>query len=187
MSAVALILNLLLGVLLMAALGLGWRLERRLKALRDSQTAFTEAVGDLDRAASKAEQGLADLRAATDEAAETLAGRIDRAQQLATRLDSAINRSEAAPASRAVNSMALDAARARADLRVPPKDIRTDLILEDEPERRPFSASRLEAALAAARPPGTPPQPLRSRARIDDDLFDEAAPAPPRARLGSAR
>jgi hypothetical protein len=186
MSAVALILNALLGVLLLAALGLGWRLERRLRALRDSQTAFTQAVEDLDRAASRAEQGLADLRAATDEAADSLAGRIERAQQLASRLDSAFSRAPA-PASNAFTSgTTIDAARARADLRVPPRDVRTDLILEDdEPARRPFSASRLEAALAATRPAAAPSQPLRSRARIDDDLFDEAAP--PRMRLGTHR
>ena len=187
MSAVALILNALLGVLLLAALGLGWRLERRLRALRDSQTAFTQAVEDLDRAASKAEQGLADLRAATDEAADSLAGRIERAQQLASRLDSAFSRAPAAATTNAfTGGTTLDAARARADLRVPPRDVRTDLILEDdEPARRPFSASRLEAALAATRPAAAPSQPLRSRARIDDDLFDEAAP--PRMRLGTHR
>ena len=55
--------------------------------LRASHDSFTQAVGDLDRAAGRAEQGLADLRAATDEAAETLAGRIDRAGQLAGRLE----------------------------------------------------------------------------------------------------
>ena len=38
---------------------------------------------DLDRAAARAEQGLADLRAATDEAADSLAGRIERAGHLA--------------------------------------------------------------------------------------------------------
>src|SRR5262245_40294212 len=98
MSAVALILNLLLGGLLLAALGLGWRLERRLKALRDSQASFTQAVADLDRAAVRAEQGLADLRAATDEASEQLAGRIDRAREMTARLDGALSRAAAAPA-----------------------------------------------------------------------------------------
>ncbi|HWA63408.1 MAG TPA: DUF6468 domain-containing protein, partial [Caulobacteraceae bacterium] len=92
MSAVALILNLLLGALLVAALLLGWRLERRLRALKDSQANFTQAVADLDRAATRAEQGLADLRAATDEAAEALAGRIERARELSQRLDAVMSR-----------------------------------------------------------------------------------------------
>ena len=87
MSDIGLIMNGLLGVLLVCALVLGWRLDGRLKVLRASHDSFTQAVGDLDRAAARAEQGLADLRAATDEAAETLAGRIDRAGQLAGRLE----------------------------------------------------------------------------------------------------
>ncbi len=87
MSDIALIMNALLGVLLVGALFLGWRLEGRLKVLRASHQSFSKAVEDLDRAAVRAEQGLADLRAATDDAAETLAARIDRAGHLAVRLE----------------------------------------------------------------------------------------------------
>jgi len=87
MSDIGLIMNALLGLLLVGALALGWRLERRLKALRASHESFTQAVADLDRAAARAEQGLADLRAATDEAADSLAARIDRAGALAGRLE----------------------------------------------------------------------------------------------------
>jgi hypothetical protein len=87
MSDIGLILNGLLGVLLVGALFIGWRLEGRLKALRASHQSFTDAVHDLDRAAARAEQGLSDLRAATDEAAESLAGRIERAGLLAQRLE----------------------------------------------------------------------------------------------------
>jgi len=87
MSDIGLIMNALLGVLLVGALFLGWRLEGRLKALRASHQSFTRAVEDLDRAAARAEQGLADLRAATDEAADSLAGRIERAGHLAGRLE----------------------------------------------------------------------------------------------------
>jgi hypothetical protein len=87
MSDIGLIMNALLGALLISALFLGWRLEGRLKALRASHQSFSKAVEDLDRAAARAEQGLADLRAATDEAAETLAARIDRAGHLAGRLE----------------------------------------------------------------------------------------------------
>jgi hypothetical protein len=87
MSDIGLIMNALLGVLLVGALFLGWRLEGRLKALRASHQSFASAVEDLDRAAARAEQGLADLRAATDDASETLAARIDRAGHLAVRLE----------------------------------------------------------------------------------------------------
>ncbi|MBS0412234.1 MAG: flagellar positioning protein PflI [Proteobacteria bacterium] len=199
MSAVALILNLLLGGLLLLALGLGWRLERRLKALRESQATFVGAVQDLDRAAARAEQGLADLRAATDEAAESLAGRIAAAKTLSAKLDSSLTRAEkAAEAPRARAEVRPEArpdprpdprAEARADLRLEPRhdarfdarDIRNDLILEDEPARRPF-----EARLDAMRPRFAPPPPAatspRSRARVDDDLFDEGAGARKAAR-----
>jgi hypothetical protein len=87
MSDIGLIMNGLLGLLLVGALLMGWRLESRLKVLRASHESFTKAVEDLDRAAARAEQGLSDLRAATDEAAETLAARIDRAGALSGRLE----------------------------------------------------------------------------------------------------
>jgi hypothetical protein len=87
MSDIGLIMNALLGLLLVGALALGWRLEGRLKVLKASHQSFTKAVEDLDRAAQRAEQGLADLRAATDEAAETLAARIERAGALSGRLE----------------------------------------------------------------------------------------------------
>ena len=54
MSLIAVALNLLLAVLLVVALGFGWRLERRLKALRDSHAGFAKAVADLDQAAARA-------------------------------------------------------------------------------------------------------------------------------------
>jgi len=64
MSLIGIALNMLLAGLLLAALGLGWRLNQRLKALRDSHDGFANAVRELNAAAERAEQGLADLRAA---------------------------------------------------------------------------------------------------------------------------
>jgi hypothetical protein len=90
MTIAAFAMNGLLVVLLLAALAFGWRLERRLKALKDSHEGFAKAVADLDAAALRAEQGLADLRAATDEAAETLAERIAAAKELAMKLDAPV-------------------------------------------------------------------------------------------------
>jgi len=91
MSDIGLMMNGLLGVLLVGALVLGWRLEQRLKTLRASHDSFTQAVGDLDRAAARAEQGLADLRAATDEAVDLLADRIDKGRALAAKLERLID------------------------------------------------------------------------------------------------
>ena len=87
MSLIGLAMNVLLAALLLAALMMGWRLNRRLKALRDSHEGFAAAVTDLNAAAMRAEQGLADLRAATDEAVDLLADRIDKGRSLAIKLD----------------------------------------------------------------------------------------------------
>jgi hypothetical protein len=87
MSLIGLAMNVLLAALLLAALMMGWRLNRRLKALRDSHEGFAAAVTDLNAAAARAEQGLADLRSATDEAVDLLADRIDKGRNLAIKLE----------------------------------------------------------------------------------------------------
>lgn len=95
MSPIALMLNLLLAMLLVLALGVGWRLNRRLKALRDSHTGFAHAVGDLDRAARRAEAGLSALQTATDEALELLVSRVDKARELAVKLEQLTEQAQA--------------------------------------------------------------------------------------------
>ena len=186
MSVTAIALNGFLAVLLLVALGVGWRLERRLKALRDSHEGFAKAVADLDRAAMRAEQGLADLRAATDEAADTLADRITQAKALAAQLDERLNRPMVTPPP-ASNARAAVEQRLAAE----PRPIRAP-----EPEPSPETARRLRAEdferlldreariprdappPSATRPSG-PKETPRSRARIDDDLF-EGPEDPPR-------
>ena len=204
MSNIALIMNLSLGGLLLVALMLGWRLERRLKALRDSHKSFALAVGDLDRAAARAEQGLADLRAATDEAAETLAIRIERATALAANLERLSNdaglveerltsaRAAAPSGPPAPIQAARDAATRFAERYLAasreaprPANVRTDLILDDEDEA-PSTVTRF--APPRAEPPLHDRSALeraRSRSMVDDDLFEE--PAPRRVGLGANR
>ena len=87
MTLIGLAMNLLLGGLLVAALMLGLKLNKRLKGLRDSHDSFAIAVRELNAAAERAEQGLADLRAATDEAVDTLADRIEKGRELAAKLE----------------------------------------------------------------------------------------------------
>ena len=185
MSVTAIALNGFLAVLLLVALGVGWRLERRLKALRDSHEGFAKAVADLDRAAMRAEQGLADLRAATDEAADTLADRISRAQALAAQLDERLNRPMVTPPPA---SSARPAPEPRA---AAPRPMRTP-----EPEPSPETQRRLraedfekllereariprDAPPPSAARPSAPKETPRSRARVDDDLF-EGPEDPPR-------
>src|SRR5881392_840012 len=87
MSLIAIGLNLLLVALLTGALGVGLRLNKRLKVLRDSQDGFAGAVRELNLAAARAEQGLSDLRAATDEAIDLLGDRIEKGRALAAKLE----------------------------------------------------------------------------------------------------
>jgi hypothetical protein len=182
MSMTAIALNGLLAILLLVALALGVRLERRLKALRDSHEGFAKAVADLDRAAMRAEQGLADLRAATDEAADTLADRITQAKALAAQLDERLDRpmvtpppakpaerpAPRPPVGRSAPEPELPAETAR---RLRAEDF--EKLLERE-ARLPRNAPPPPSARAS-----TPKETPRSRARIDDDLF-EGPEDPPR-------
>ncbi|HTX49454.1 MAG TPA: DUF6468 domain-containing protein [Caulobacteraceae bacterium] len=214
MSDIGLIMNGLLGVLLVGALFVGWRLEGRLKALRASHQSFTEAVHDLDRAAARAEQGLADLRAATDEAAESLAGRIERAGLLAQRLErltadaiAAESRHAEAPRPAAVAPTREVAAQRFSERYAGPRAApaaassiaqaaaRNDLILDDD-ESAPARRAATPRRLAPVAPANDRLERLRALARpkpaaaaarprpIEEDLFD--APEPRRA-MGGAR
>ncbi|HEY8002729.1 MAG TPA: DUF6468 domain-containing protein [Phenylobacterium sp.] len=170
MSIVGLILNLLLASLLIAALGMGWRLNRRLKALRDSHDGFAVAVRDLNAAAARAEQGLADLRSATDEAIDLLADRIDKGRSLAAKLERLIDhanvpqRQAAAVADpvaeRRLGALLAAAREARPD-RAPPGE-------RAAPSERALPSGRARPAeriSSLARP-----APRRS---VEDDLFDD--------------
>jgi ABC-type transporter Mla subunit MlaD len=94
MSIIGIGMDILLAILLLAAIGFGFRLERKLKTLRNGQEAFAQAVRELDAAARRAESGLANLRAATDEAHDSLHDRILKARELKTQLDGQIARAE---------------------------------------------------------------------------------------------
>ncbi|MBI1686085.1 DUF6468 domain-containing protein [Caulobacter hibisci] len=205
MSLIAVALQVFLAVLLMVALVFGWRLERKLKALRDAQAGFGKAVADLDNAAQRAEQGLADLRAATDEASEYLADRIEKAKFLAAQLDDRMTRAASAPR---VESRAEPRPEPRQELGQrqarDPRDFVASQASEPPPEPTSANGRRLSAqdfeamlereARARSAPPATSrpatsgnsshnPSPIpsretaRSRARVDDDLFDGPDPA----------
>ncbi len=176
MTTAALALNLLLALLLVAALVMGWRVERRLKALRASHDGFARAVADLDAAAARAEQGLADLRAATDEASESLADRINKAKTLVAKLDERIE--GGAQTVQHAARLATEAAERTAQAPEPVNRIsRVESFRRVLEEPRMSPALRLRERLASE--DFTPlkmtdgPAPVRSKARIDDDLFEE--------------
>jgi hypothetical protein len=174
MSIIGLILNLMLAGLLVAALGVGWRLNRRLKALRDSHDGFAVAVAELNTAAARAEQGLADLRSATDEAVDILGDRIEKGRTLATRLDRLIEHAavpqRAQPAAaivddpvaeRRLGALLAAARQARPERVMPP--------LRPEVLGQPEALGRAEAVARAALERQAP----RARRSVEDDLFDD--------------
>ena len=174
-------MNLLLGGLLVAAMIVGLRLNKRLKALRDSHEGFETAVMHLNLAAQRAEQGLADLRAATDEATDMLSDRIEKGRALATKLERLVAAGPELPRAAA----APERSQSRGLGSMPPVT---------PPSRPNVAEERLGALLAMARarlaeqeaapapPPvaaeplvGRPPLPgRRITSMLDDDLFEDA-------------
>ena len=75
------ILDAVLMLLLVAAIGYGIRLEKKLTQLRAGQMAFASAVTELNTAAGRAENALASLRLSGEEA-DLLHDRIIKARAL---------------------------------------------------------------------------------------------------------
>ncbi|HEX3364325.1 DUF6468 domain-containing protein [Phenylobacterium sp.] len=169
MSLIGLAMNALLAMLLLAALMMGWRLNRRLKALRDSHDGFAAAVTDLNAAAARAEQGLADLRAATDEAVDLLADRIDKGRSLAIKLERLVEHAN-------VPQRAAPAPAATPDDPVAERRLGALLAAAREmrPERTmpPLRAATPDRATASERSV-LERQIARARRLAEDDLFDD--------------
>lgn len=96
MSAVGIVMDVLLIALILAAIGFGMRLERKLKALREGQESFARAVSELNVAAGRAEAALAELRAAGEET-DLLHERIVAARTLKADLEALVARGRTAP------------------------------------------------------------------------------------------
>jgi len=86
------ILDAVLMLMLVAAIGYGIRLERKLVALREGQLAFAGAVTELNTAAGRAEAALASLRASGQET-DLLHDRIIKARAVKQELEALIARS----------------------------------------------------------------------------------------------
>jgi hypothetical protein len=183
MSDIGLIMNALLGLLLIGALFVGWRLEGRLKALRASHQSFSQAVSDLDRAAARAEQGLADLRAATDEASESLAARIDRAGHLAGRLEKLTADAEGvhtrlltAPRLEAARPVPIRTAAPRPEPAAPAEAVRATAPRPGESREAAFA--RFAERYGSAKGGPSPTAIAEAAARNDLILEDDESPAP---------
>jgi hypothetical protein len=167
--------------LLVCALAYGVRLEKKLSALRAGQLAFASAVTELNAAAGRAEQALANLRASGQET-DLLHDRIMKAREVKAQLESLIARG---PAPAAAAPDAIEPTARPAPTLVEP-------VVEDDDRalRMAALAERIQgmAAPAARRPaPGradvaaivnalTANHPAtqslnRARRTLDEDLF----------------
>ena len=97
------IMDAVLMLLLVAAVGYGVKLERKLTALRAGQLAFAQAVTDLNAAAGRAETALATLRASGQET-DLLHDRIIKAREIKQQLEGLIARAPT-PAARPVEEL----------------------------------------------------------------------------------
>jgi hypothetical protein len=186
MTGVAVVLQGLLSLLLIAALAYGARLERKLRELRESQAGFAKAVQELNQAAARAESGLAMLRTSTEVAREELADRIDTARSLAARLE-AVASDAALTVKRLEATQTVSAPSAMGRWRDAPEGPR-------ESADEIFNLQRSDRfAIKPSGPAGPPsrdgeekrPAPAR-RLRSDEELFAPAeapAPATPADRL----
>jgi hypothetical protein len=173
------ILDGVLMLLLVAALGYGVRLEKKLSALRAGQQAFASAVTELNAAAGRAEAALASLRASGQET-DLLHDRIVKAREVKAQLESLIARAPA-PAAAAPEPVRPAAAD--------PRPVAAPALPADEERARRMAAlaDRIQGLAAPARPGGrdnvaaivgaltanqTAKQNLnRARRTLDEDLF----------------
>ena len=191
MNPVMVSLELLLAALLVATLLFGFRLERKLRALRESQAGFIKAMSELDGAASRTQNGLEMLRQATDEARGALLPRIEAAQSAAARLEQLTSDAELA-AKRAEGAAASVHASAQELARVVPRSARAEpapaaplpepgrgAAPPREPDARPRLgapdfAAMLESATTRQSLP-TKPEPQRSPGPAAGSRLREAA------------
>ena len=177
MSPVAAGLDGLLALLLLLALGLGMKLNTRLKTLREGQAGFAAAVIELNQAAARAEAGLTALKAASESAHDDLLARIETARGLVGRLERA-----GADAHRTLD--ALPERPASSGLAAPGGGGSLAAIAA-------LAEGRLvERGAGASEPrPAAPSAPRRSvRAAFDEDLFETKSRDPvPRERVPRER
>lgn len=156
------ILDAVLMLLLVAALGYGVRLERKLTQLRAGQLAFAGAVTELNAACTRAENALGSLRASGEEA-DMLHDRILKARAVKTELEQLMARSGRLPAAR--------------------EELRTEAA---PPVATPV---RTEPAVApvVARPAADPDDRAFRMAALAERINGMAAPAPAAAGAGNVQ
>ena len=176
------ILDGILMLLLVAALGYGIRLERKLSALRAGQMAFASAVTDLNAAAGRAENALASLRASGQET-DLLHDRIIKAREVKAQLETLISRggeyvpARVAEAPRAApppapRPVSVPAPVSEDDARAARMQALAERIQGISAPARPAAGTNVHAILGALTANQSAKQSLnQARRSLDDDLF----------------
>jgi hypothetical protein len=135
----------LIVVLLLAVLGLGWRLHLRLSRWRRDDAALGQLIEALNTASLRAEAALAGLKAAARESGEQLEGRVGAARRVQDDLQLLTRRAD-----ELADRLMAEVERARAPR---PAAALPMTASNDEPDERarPVSAAELERALRALR------------------------------------
>lgn len=94
MSFAGLVFESLVAFLLLGAVVMCWRVDRRLKALRDGQDGLKNTIGALNDAVDRARASLAALDRASKHSGEALEDRIRQARQMADELRVLTDRGE---------------------------------------------------------------------------------------------
>ena len=167
-------------LLLVAALGYGVRLERKLTALREGQQLFASAVTELNDAAGRAETALATLRSSGHET-DLLHDRIIKAREVKGQLEALIARGPVAAAPAAVVEPVRVAAPAPAPVAPPADDERAQRMaalaeriqgMAIPAKPRAAGESNVAAILGAIAANQSAKQSLnRARRSLDEDLF----------------
>ena len=190
MNPVSLAMDGLLAVLLMTAVGVGVRLNGKLKLLRDGLGQFVRAVGDLDVAAARAEAGLSALRSATEETHDALLTRIETARALLPRLDRACEDAATAAARLDEGVRAADAAGRRAHTAAEAAEAAFCRAAPEPVERGEAAGAGLRRAPPVSAEPipfptirrDTPARSLAEALAAAGRIVEAEAPAPPSLR-----
>lgn len=164
------ILDAVLMLLLVAAIGYGIRLERKLTQLRAGQLAFAGAVTELNTAAGRAENALASLRMSGEEA-DLLHDRIIKARALKMELEGLIARGAAPVVTAPHASTTEDDTRANEIAAALLRRTATMASREREGTMPPRPAPLTPVSVAMAANQAAQQSLNRARRRMDEDLF----------------
>ncbi|MBB5747540.1 DUF6468 domain-containing protein [Brevundimonas variabilis] len=164
------ILDAILMLLLVAAIGYGIRLEKKLTQLRAGQLAFAGAVTELNTAAGRAENALASLRLSGEEA-DLLHDRIIKARALKIELEGLIARGPAPVVAAPQLANTEDDARANEVAAALLRRASAMPSRERESSMPPRPAAMTPVMQAMAANQAAQQSLNRARRRMDEDLF----------------